>query len=127
MGDRIVTVVDNLFFLAKIQQTARQLNVTVEAVLPEALESCLTKGGVCAVLLDLNHRSGAAIEVLSALKRNSLTAKVPVVGFLSHVQGDLARAAHSAGCDKVLARSAFTQRLPDLLQQLSRNEASEIR
>lgn len=126
MGDRIVAVVDDLFFLAKIQQTARQLDVAVEAVPPEALQNRLSQGGACAVLLDLNHRSGAAIEVIEAVKRDSLTEKVPVVGFLSHVQAELAQAARAAGCDKVLARSAFSQQLPLLLRQLSRKETSEL-
>ncbi|HVA00761.1 MAG TPA: response regulator [Terriglobia bacterium] len=126
MCDKILAVVDDLFFLAKIQQTARQLNVAVEAVPPTSLQSRLAQGGACAVLLDLNHRSGAAIEVIEGVKRDSLTKQVPVVGFLSHVQADLAQAARAAGCDKVLARSAFSQQLPLLLQQLSRKETSEL-
>jgi CheY-like chemotaxis protein len=119
MGDKILAVVDDLFFLAKIQQTARQLNIAVESVAPAALKTRLAQGGVCAVLLDLNHRSGAAIETIEALKQDLTAAKVPVVSFLSHVQTDLAQAARAAGCDKVMARSAFSQQLPLLLRQLS--------
>jgi len=126
MADRIVAVVDDLFFLAKIQQTALQLNVAVEAVHPDALESSLASGGASAVLLDLNHRSGAAIDVLNALKGDPKTRSVPVVAFLSHVQADLAQAARAAGCDIVLARSAFSQQLPSLLKKLSGKEASEL-
>jgi hypothetical protein len=44
---------------------------------------------------------------------------VQVMGFLSHVQTDLAAAAHEAGCDFVLARSAFAQQLPQLLVKLA--------
>ena len=126
MSDKILAVVDDLFFLAKIQQTARQLNVAVEAVAPGSLQDRLTEDGACGVLLDLNHRSGAAIEAIKAAKRDSRSAKVPLVGFLSHVQAELAQAARAAGCDKILARSAFTQQLPLLLQELSREETTEI-
>jgi CheY-like chemotaxis protein len=126
MGDKIVAVVDDLFFLAKIQQTARQLSVEVEAVAPADLQGRLAQGGTSAVLLDLNHRSGAAIEVIKAAKRDSLTLNVPVVGFLSHVQTDLAQAARAAGCDRVLARSAFSQQLPQLLRQLSQKQTSTL-
>jgi hypothetical protein len=38
-----------------------------------------------------------------------------VVGFLSHVQKDLAVAARESGCDRVMARSAFTRDLPEIL------------
>jgi hypothetical protein len=40
-----------------------------------------------------------------------------VIGFLSHVQGDLQQKAHEAGCDMVLPRSAFSQNLPQLLRR----------
>jgi hypothetical protein len=39
----------------------------------------------------------------------------PTVGFGSHVDKDLLAAAHAAGCDQVLARSAFFGRLRSLL------------
>ena len=38
-----------------------------------------------------------------------------VIGFGSHVDTDLLRAARAAGCETVLARSAFFPRLDDLL------------
>ena len=41
--------------------------------------------------------------------------EVSTVGFLSHVQKDLAVAAREAGCDRVVARSAFTRDLPKIL------------
>jgi DNA-binding NarL/FixJ family response regulator len=40
---------------------------------------------------------------------------VRVVGFLSHVQRDLAAQAQAAGCDEVLPRSSFTQNLAAIL------------
>ena len=41
----------------------------------------------------------------------------PIIGFLSHVQGDLKQKAHEVGCDMVLPRSAFSQNLPQLLRR----------
>jgi hypothetical protein len=49
------------------------------------------------------------------VKSDAATASVPTVGFLSHVQKDLAVAARKAGCDRVTARSAFVKDLPGLL------------
>ncbi|HUZ47090.1 MAG TPA: response regulator [Terriglobia bacterium] len=125
MAERILAVVDDLFFLAKIQQTARQLNVALETAAPDAVVNSLAAGGASAILLDLNHRSGAAMDVLKALKGDATTSRIPVVAFLSHVQADLAKAARAAGCDVVLARSAFSQQLPSLLMKLSQGKPPE--
>ena len=38
-----------------------------------------------------------------------------VVGFASHVDRELMAAARDAGCDEVLARSAFFSRLPEIV------------
>lgn len=116
MAEILVTVED-LIFLAKIRQTAKLLGIAVEVVAPAKLEARVTEGSVRAVILDLNHRSGQALDVVHALKSNSETSGVPVIGFLSHVQTDLVTAARAAGCDVVLARSAFSRDLPQLLEQ----------
>lgn len=112
-------MVEDLIFLSKIQQTARQVGVLIEPVEPRDVEERLSEGYVRALLLDLNHRSCSAVEVLHKLKSNPSMSQIQVVGFLSHVQTDLAEAARAAGCDLVLARSAFSQQLPQLLQKLA--------
>jgi hypothetical protein len=45
------------------------------------------------------------------VRSDEATRDVPTVGFLSHVQKDLAVAAREAGCDRVVARSAFARDL----------------
>ena len=122
MAAKILAVVEDIFFLAKIHQTARQLGIAVESVAPDALREKLTQDGASAILLDLNHRSGKAIAVLEGLKDNPATRPITIVAFLSHVQTDLAQAAHAAGCERVMARSAFSQQLPMLLRELSKEE-----
>ncbi len=123
MAAKILAVVEDIFFLAKIQQTARQLGITVESVAPDALQEKLGQKVPSAILLDLNHRSGKAIAVLEGLKDNPASRSIPVVAFLSHVQTDLAQAARAAGCERVMARSAFSQQLPMLLQELSEEKS----
>jgi CheY-like chemotaxis protein len=121
----ILVVVDDLLFLSKIQQTAKLLGASVEAVDPAKLEERMALRAVRAVILDLNHRSGSAVEVLRALKSNRTTAGTPVVAFLSHVQTELASAARAAGCDVLLARSAFTRELPQLLEKYAGTETPQ--
>lgn len=119
MAGTILAVVDDLLFLSKIQQTAQQVGAAVEAVSPARLEERLGQVSASAVIFDLNHRSGSIGDVLRAMKSNPLTKNIQTVGFVSHVQGDLIEAARAAGCDVVLARSAFSQGLPKLLEDLA--------
>ncbi len=72
------------------------------------------------MIVDLNHRSGKAIEAARAIKSDPATSRVFVLGFLSHVQADLAREARQAGLDAVMARSAFSQQLPELLRGMAK-------
>lgn len=125
MARKIVAVVDDLIFVSKIQQTATLVGASVEMAAPGKLE--LAESAVAAIILDLNHRSGRAIEMLRALKEDSSTQGIPVIGFLSHVQADLASAAREAGCDVLMARSAFTEQLPRLLRKYGGQEIGDKR
>jgi CheY-like chemotaxis protein len=116
--ETILVVVDDLFFLARIRETAAQVGVGIEFVAPDQLTARIQHGRPRAVILDLNCRTASAADLVRALK-NGPWSKVPVVGFVSHVQGDLIAAAKEAGCDTVLARSAFTRDLPALLGRLA--------
>ncbi|HET7841411.1 MAG TPA: response regulator [Terriglobia bacterium] len=119
MSGTILAVVEDLIFLSKIQQTSRQIGVEVELVEITKLAGRLQQSAARAILLDLNHRSGRALDAARAVKSNAQTSSVQIVGFLSHVQGDLAREARQAGLDQVMARSAFAEQLPQLLRQLA--------
>lgn len=67
------------------------------------------------VIVDLNSPRLGPFDVVAALKADPALASVPIVGFVSHVQADMVARAREAGVDRVLARSAFVQQLPDLL------------
>jgi CheY-like chemotaxis protein len=115
----ILTVVDDLLFLSKIQEAAKHLGVTVKSARLADLLDLATQDTPSAILIDLNHRSGKALEVLRTLKSDVKTKGIALIGFVSHVQSDLIAAARDAGCDLVLARSAFVSQLPSLLQRFS--------
>jgi CheY-like chemotaxis protein len=117
----ILAIVDDLIFLSKIQQAAEVLKIPLETSTPAGAEQRVRTAS--ALLIDLNHRSGAALDVIRRVKSDLAMRHVPVVGFVSHVQGDLAAAARTAGCDRVLARSAFSKQLPQLLEELGGMES----
>ncbi len=114
-----MTVVEDLFFLSKIQQTAQQVGVTTQAASPASAADDIAQSQPQVVILDLNHRSVSALDLVRALKASPATRAIPIVGFVSHVQADRVSAARAAGCDQVMARSAFAQQLPELLRKLA--------
>jgi len=109
---KVVALMDDLFFQMKLAETAKQLGVEVKvATNAEGLMGLLASEPKL-VIVDLNARSQpiAAIEKLRQTQKD-----VRVVGFLSHVQRELAAQAQAAGCDEVLPRSSFTQNLAAIL------------
>ena len=119
MAPIILAMVDDLFFLAKIRETARSVGATVTTIDPKRGVAAVVETGPQAILIDLNSRALPAVDWIRALKADSATAPISIVGFVSHVQTELIAAARAAGCDVVLARSAFTQQLPDLLRRFA--------
>lgn len=124
-SSRIFAFVDDLFFATKIQETARKLNVKVEFVKNEKdLAEHMSQNGEekpSLIIFDLNNANAKPLTLVPKLK-TKLKKGTSIIGFLSHVQGDLKQKAHEAGCDMVLPRSAFSQNLPQLLR---RHGASE--
>src|SRR5438874_2013006 len=68
------------------------------------------------IIFDLNNASAKPLALIPKLK-SKLKKGTSIIGFLSHVQGDLKQKAHEVGCDMVLPRSAFSQNLPQLLRR----------
>lgn len=116
---RILAAVNDLFFVGKITAAAQRTGVPVEFVRsePELLQK--TESPPAMLLLDLNDARLNPVSLVARLKADPLRKDVRVIGFLSHVQTDLIRAADQAGCDLVLPRSVFSQQLDDLLRQRS--------
>jgi CheY-like chemotaxis protein len=117
---RVVCFIDDLFFLAKIQETARKLGVKVEFVKAEKeIIDRLTSDGEqkpSLIIFDLNNANAKPLTLIPKLK-SKLKKQTSIVGFLSHLQGDLKVKAQEAGCDMVVPRSAFSQNLPALLRR----------
>jgi hypothetical protein len=117
---RIFAFVDDLFFLTKIQETARKLNVKVEFVKTDKdLYERMGQNGddkPSLIIVDLNSVASKPLTIIPKL-RSKLKKATNIIGFVSHVQGELKMKAQEAGCDMVLPRSAFSQNLPQLLRR----------
>ncbi|HEV3253933.1 MAG TPA: response regulator [Candidatus Acidoferrales bacterium] len=111
----VVALVDDLFFQAKMMETAKHVGVELKAFTTgEALVEEVRARPPKLVILDLNARQGA-LETIERLREAGAAA--PVVAFLSHVQVELAEQARAAGCGDVMPRSKFTQNLATILAQ----------
>ena len=116
MARRVIGALEDLLFKSKISETASQLGI--EAAFPRSpnkLLDALRESPPDLLVLDLNSARFEPLALLRDVKSNEALREVSTVGFLSHVQKDLAVAAREAGCDRVIARSAFTRDLPEIL------------
>lgn len=114
---RILVAVDDLFFLAKIRETARQLKVTIDMAKndQELLEKAAPPPAL--IILDLNSTALKPISTIGKIRHTPELKKTPMIGFLSHLQAELKLKAQEAGCDLVMPRSAFSQNLTGLLRR----------
>ena len=116
MARTVLAAVEDLLFRSKISETANTLGV--EALFPRSPKKLVEKiheSPPDLLVLDLNSARFEPLQLLTQLKSDEASRGVPVVGFLSHVHKDLAVAARESGCDRVMARSAFTKDLPRIL------------
>ncbi|MFZ1941714.1 MAG: response regulator [Terracidiphilus sp.] len=126
---RIFCFIEDLFFLAKIQETARKLGVKVEFVKgdkDQVARICDAPENERPALLvfDLNNLNAKPMALIPKFKAK-FKKSVSIIGFLNHLQGDLKMKAVEAGCDVVMPRSAFSQSLPNLLRRYGVEEEEE--
>ncbi len=126
---KIFFFIEDLFFTAKIQETARKLGVKVEFIKNEkeqiaALTSAEEEARPGLIVFDLNNANAKPLTLIPKLK-TKLKKSTSIIGFLSHLQGDLKAKAVEVGCDTVMPRAAFSQNLPNLLRRYGIEEAEE--
>lgn len=112
----VIAAVDDMFFAAKIKETAKALGMVISFPrTPEGLLSLAADELPDLILVDLHNVRLNPIELATLLKANEMLKTVPLIGFFSHVNVDLQRQAVLAGYDEVLPRSVFTRDLPNIL------------
>ena len=122
---RIVGVIKDLFFTVKIQDAAKRAGLNAVFVQSAADAYARAKESPALIVIDLNESSTGPLELIAGLKAGEQTKNIPLLGYVSHVQVDVRRAAEEAGCDAVLARSALSQNLPGLLARYAEAAAAE--
>jgi FixJ family two-component response regulator len=109
----VLAFVDDLFFQAKILETAKHVGVDVRTYTAgHALLEALVKKMPGLVIVDLNARNHP-LDVIRSV--HAAAKELKVIAFLSHVQVGLAEQAREAGCAHVMARSQFAHDLATIL------------
>ena len=127
---KIYFFIEDLFFIAKISETARKLGVKVAFAKNEkeqiaALTDASEEDRPGLIVFDLNNANAKPMTLIPKLK-TKLKKTTSIIGFLSHLQGDLKAKAVEAGCDTVMPRAAFSQNLPNLLRRYGIEEVEEL-
>ncbi|MGI8773098.1 MAG: response regulator [Acidobacteriaceae bacterium] len=126
---KIYCFIEDLFLVAKIQEVSRKLGIKIGFVKADKdIVARLAEGGEDArpslIVFDLNNVGAKPLSLIPKLK-TKFKRGTSVIGFLSHLQGDLKVKAIEAGCDMVMPRSAFSQNLPNLLRRHGIEEQQE--
>jgi PleD family two-component response regulator len=117
---KILAVVEDLLFTVKISDAAKRAGLDVEFVKSERdVIDKATHEKPLLIILDLNFTAVQPLKLISKLKGNGEMKQISLIGYLSHVQGELKQQAQEAGANVVMARSAFSQNLPQILKRHS--------
>ncbi len=117
---KLLAAVDDLFFTVKITDAAKRAGLQAEFVKNE--KDLLDKARdemPSLIIFDLNFNALQPLKVISKMKSTPELKSISLIGYLSHVQGELKQKAQEAGCDMVMTRSAFSQNLPQILRRHS--------
>ncbi len=110
-GAPVVAVVKDLFFVARIRETARLADVALTfARTPEEITAAIA-GAPRFILLDLT--AGLDYE---AILSNAEAAHVPVLGFTTHALARQTQPWHQR-CERVVTKETLTAELPTLLRE----------
>jgi CheY-like chemotaxis protein len=112
----ILCVLDDLMFSIKIKTAAKGVGADVyfERNADNVLEAI--RGQMPSlVVFDLNSVRLRPLAAIAAMKSDPALSRVRTLGYVSHVDTATIDAARAAGIDRVLARSAFADRLGEIL------------
>src|SRR5580704_5366199 len=95
---KILAVMTDLFFSAKIHDMAKKLGMSVEFLKDKAVVLEKVKEKPSLVIFDLNCDAAEPLEIIRTMKNDPATKRVSTIGFVSHVQTDLKMQAQESGC-----------------------------
>jgi CheY-like chemotaxis protein len=115
----VLCVVDDLLFSVKISTAAKALGVETyfERSAAAVVDRVRDKRPEL-VIFDLNSTKLRPMDAIATLKADPALKNIRTLGYVSHVDSASIAAAREAGIDEVIARSAFSARLGEILTLL---------
>lgn len=115
-----LVLLNDLMFRVKVESSAKQAGYETRfASSGSDLETKIQSQRPDLIIIDLNYQGASPLDVIDQLKGNDQTKAIPVLGYVSHVQADLKDEAIRKGCDRVIARSVLSDRLPEILAEFA--------
>jgi CheY-like chemotaxis protein len=115
MNRTVLALVDDLFWRTKIDHAVKSSSSPIVFLSdPSELAAAADPASVGVLLVDLALRK-EPFDAIAKLKKSPKTKEIPVIGYYEHVRKDLQQKGNAAGCDEVLPRSSFSEKLGDLV------------
>jgi len=105
-----------MFFASKIRGVAEHFGFSISFVKSATAATETARKDLPDLLVaDLHSQRCDPLAIAKEFKTDTELGAVPLVGFFSHVDMALGKAAQEAGYDRVMPRSAFSANLPKIL------------
>lgn len=114
----ICVVADDMFFSSKIENTAKDLDIGVIKVKNrDELLNKIEGKTLDIVIIDLASRKIDSENVFAELKNSKKHGKVFCIGYLPHVERELADKFREKGVDLVIPRSKFSREMSAIIKE----------
>jgi len=116
MNRTVLALVDDLFWRTKIDHAVKSTSSPLVFLSDpsELAAAAAHPQSVGVLVVDLALRK-EPFDAIAKLKKSPKTKEIAVIGYYEHVRKDLQQKGVAAGCDEVLPRSSFSEKLGDLV------------
>jgi uncharacterized protein len=121
----IISLVPNLMFATRIEDAARAAGAVVLSPIDQAAFLAALRAGARLVIIDSSANEVPWMEWVSAAKDDPTTEAVPIIAFGAHIDLKLRNRALGAGVDRYLARSNFSDGLPEFIAAALRDATGD--
>ena len=119
MNRTVLVLVDDPFWRTKIDQALRSAEASGRFISdPKEMAPAIETGAVQLVFVDLCIKK-EPFEAIAALKKGAKTKHVPVIAYYEQMRKDVKEKGEAAGCDRILFRPTFSQKLADLVLEFA--------
>jgi DNA-binding response OmpR family regulator len=113
-------IVPDLMFATRIEEAARLAGAAVLSPIDQAAFLTALRNGARLVIIDSSTLNVPWLEWVRAAKGDPSTEAVPILAFGPHKDVELRNRALGAGVDRYLARSNFSEGLPEFVAAAAR-------